>query len=48
MQLVVDLLILLAAFGVTDLWRVLLSVLGAVVLNMTLAINHRPGRYMAV
>ena len=47
-QLVVDLLILLAAFGVTDLWRVLLSVLGAVVLNMTLAINHRPGRYMAV
>ena len=24
------------------------SVLGAVVLNMTLAINHRPGRYMAV
>ena len=26
----------------------LLSVLGAVVLNMTLAINHRPGRYMAV
>ena len=47
-QLVVDLLILLAAFGVTDLWRVALSVLGAVVLNMTLAINHRPGRYMAV
>ena len=47
-QLVVDLLILLAAFGLTDLWRVLLSVLGAVVLNMTLAINHRPGRYMAV
>ena len=47
-QLVVDLLILLAAFGLTDLWRVALSVLGAVVLNMTLAINHRPGRYMAV
>ena len=47
-QLAVDALILLAAFGVTDLWHVALSVLGAVVLNLTLAINHRPGRYMAV
>ena len=26
----------------------LIAVLGAVVLNMTLAINHRPGRYLAV
>ena len=25
-----------------------LIVLGAVALNMTLAINHRPGRYMAI
>ena len=47
-QLVIDALIVLAAFGVTDAWRVALSVLGAVVLNMALAINHRPGRYMAV
>jgi uncharacterized membrane-anchored protein YitT (DUF2179 family) len=47
-QMLVDELILLAAFGVTDPWRVALSVLGAVVLNLALAINHRPGRYMAV
>ncbi|MFV0680898.1 YitT family protein [Ottowia sp.] len=47
-QLVIDSLIVLAAFSVTDAWHVALSVLGAVVLNMTLAINHRPGRYMAV
>ena len=40
--------IVLTAFRVTDAWHVALSVLGAVVLNMTLAINHRPGRYMAV
>ena len=47
-QMVLDVLILLAAFGVTDPWRVALSVLGAVVLKLALAINHRPGRYMAV
>ena len=47
-QGVMDALIVLAALGVTDLWRVALSVLGALVLNMTLAVNHRPGRYVAV
>ena len=47
-ELVVDAVIVLTAFRVTDAWHVALSVLGAVVLNMTLAINHRPGRYMAV
>ena len=41
-------LIVLGAFWVTDGERVALSVLGAVVLNLTLAINHRPGRYMAM
>lgn len=47
-QGVMDALIVLAALSVTDLWHVALSVLGALVLNMTLAINHRPGRYVAV
>lgn len=46
--MLLDGLILLAALFVADLPRVALSVLGAVVLNMTLAINHRPGRYLAV
>lgn len=47
-QMVIDALIVLAAFRVTDTWHVMLSVVGAVVLNLTLAINHRPGRYIAV
>lgn len=47
-QMALDSLIVLGAFFVADWERVAWSVLGAVVLNMTLAINHRPGRYMAV
>ncbi len=47
-QMAIDCLIVLGALWVTDWRRVALSVLGAVVLNMTLAVNHRPGRYMAV
>lgn len=47
-QMVIDSLIVLAALSVADGSRVALSVLGAIVLNLTLAINHRPGRYMAV
>ncbi len=47
-QLAVDLCILSAAFFVIPLDRLALSVLGAVVVNMTLAINHRPGRYLGV
>jgi uncharacterized membrane-anchored protein YitT (DUF2179 family) len=46
-QMAIDSLIVLGAFWVADWERVALSVLGAVVLNLTLAINHRPGRYMA-
>lgn len=47
-QMAVDLAILAAAFFVIPLNRLALSVLGAVVVNMTLAINHRPGRYLGV
>lgn len=47
-QMLLDGLIVLAALFVADLPRVALSILGAVVLNLTLAINHRPGRYLAV
>lgn len=45
-QLGVDALILLAAFFILPLDRVLYSVLGALVLNMIIALNHRPGRYV--
>lgn len=47
-QMAFDCAIVLAAFAVVDWPQIAWSVLGAVVLNMTLAINHRPGRYMAV
>ena len=46
-QLAVDLCILTAAFLTVDWRRVLVSIAGAVALNMVLAINHRPGRYVA-
>ncbi|MEP6965022.1 MAG: YitT family protein [Polaromonas sp.] len=47
-QMAMDSLIVLGALWVTDWQRLALSVLGAVVLNLTLAINHKPGRYMAL
>lgn len=47
-QMALDGLIVLGALWVADPQRVALSVLGAVVLNLTLALNHKPGRYMAV
>lgn len=42
----VDLLILLASCFVLDLKQVALSVVGAAVLNLILAVNHKPGRYI--
>jgi uncharacterized membrane-anchored protein YitT (DUF2179 family) len=47
-QLAVDLAILAAAFFVLSPDRLLLSVVGAAIVNLTLAVNHRPGRYLGV
>ena len=47
-QMLLDGLILLGGLFVADPSRVALSALAAVVLNATLAINHKPGRYLAV
>ena len=47
-QLAVDLTILAAAFFVLPPANLVLSVVGAAVVNMTLAINHKPGRYVGV
>ena len=44
-QLSTDLLILATSFLVLEWKNVALSVLGAVVLNLVLAVNHKPGRY---
>ncbi|SFU60207.1 YitT family protein [Halomonas korlensis] len=47
-QLGIDGLIMLAALLVLPMERVGLSVLGAVALNLIIALNHKPGRYMGV
>ena len=47
-QMLIDCLILLAALAVVDVPAIVLSVLGAVVLNLVLAFNHKAGRYTAI
>lgn len=47
-QLGIDALILLSALFVVDVGQVALSLVGTAVLNLVLATNHRPGRYMGV
>ncbi|WP_163558151.1 YitT family protein [Halomonas sp. NO4] len=47
-QLGIDAAIMLAAFLVLPPERVGLSVLGALALNLIIALNHKPGRYMGV
>lgn len=45
-QLVFDVVIIAMALAVVPVANVLLSAAGAVVLNIVLALNHRPGRYL--
>lgn len=47
-QLGIDALIMLVALLVLPIERVGLSVVGAVALNLIIALNHKPGRYMGV
>lgn len=47
-QMAIDCAIVLAAFFLVDASRIGYSLVGAVVLNLTLAVNHRPGRYVAM
>lgn len=46
-QMALDVLVVLAALLVVPVENVLLSAVGAVVLNLVLAFNHRPERYRA-
>ena len=46
-QMAIDSVILLASWPWIDAPRLALSVLAAAAMNFALAINHRPGRYMA-
>jgi uncharacterized membrane-anchored protein YitT (DUF2179 family) len=45
-QLTVDACIVVASFFVVSLETLALSGVGAIALNLVLAVNHRPGRYM--
>ena len=47
-QMAIDSLIVLAAFTLVEPWLIAVSVLGAVALNLVVAVNHRPGRYLGV
>lgn len=47
-QLGLDCAILLCAIPLISLDAVLISLLGAAMMNMIIALNHRPGRYMAI
>ena len=47
-QMAVDFAILLMAFACTDASKALLSLLGAVALNLVIGVNHRSDRYYGV
>lgn len=47
LQMAVDLIVVGAAVFVVDLSALIVSVLGAVVLNILIALNHRKDRYLA-
>jgi uncharacterized membrane-anchored protein YitT (DUF2179 family) len=48
LQMGLDVSIVLVSLWVVPWPQIAWSVLGALAMNLTLAINHRPGRYMAV
>jgi uncharacterized membrane-anchored protein YitT (DUF2179 family) len=47
-QMVLDIAVVLSSFAVVPAGNVLLSAAGAAVLNLVLAVNHRPGRYLGL
>lgn len=47
-QLGLDILILLASLLVLDLRSILLSLIGAAVINLIIGMNHKPGRYLGM
>lgn len=48
LQMGLDILILLASTMLVNWQALLASVLGAVMLNLAITLNHKPGRYMAI
>ncbi len=48
LQMGIDLCIVLASYMIVSPTAMLASIIGAIVLNLAIMLNHRPGRYMAV
>ncbi|WP_230409818.1 YitT family protein [Undibacterium fentianense] len=48
LQMGIDLCIVVASFLLVTPMAMIASILGAVVLNLAIMLNHRPGRYLAV
>ncbi len=46
-QMGIDCVIVVASFFIVSPWVLVVSILGAIAVNLVLALNHRPGRYMA-
>jgi hypothetical protein len=44
----IDCLIVAAALAIVDARLVAISVIGAVALNLVVAVNHKPGRYLGM
>lgn len=47
-QMCVDIIIIVGAIFVVDVMAIVYSVLASVFLNLILAVNHKPGRYLAL
>jgi uncharacterized membrane-anchored protein YitT (DUF2179 family) len=47
-QGVVDVLIVAAAIFIRDPWSIVLSIFGALALNLVIAVNHKTGRYVGL
>lgn len=47
-QMYVDLVILMASFFIVDMPLILASIVGVIIMNLSIMLNHRPGRYMSV
>lgn len=46
-QMTLDIVVVVSALAVVPVTNVLVSAAGAILLNLVLALNHRPGRYLA-
>lgn len=46
-QMIVDIIVILISLFVVSLPTLIISIIGAVILNLIIAVNHKPGRYLS-